>query len=68
MGVTCGVGVTCSVGVTYFSVVVGGNFLDDVKEWPGPFFDAHQLGVRLNFDASRLKKLSLETLSSKRCV
>ena len=27
------------------------TFLDDVKEWSGPFFDAHQLGVRLNFDA-----------------
>ncbi len=26
------------------------TFLDDVKEWSGPFFDAQQLGVRLNFD------------------
>ncbi len=26
------------------------NFLDDVKEWSGPFFDAQQLGVRINFD------------------
>ncbi len=25
-------------------------FLDDIKEWSGPFFDAQQLGVRLNFD------------------
>ena len=24
--------------------------LDDVKEWSGLFFDAHQLGVWLNFD------------------
>ncbi len=26
------------------------NIFDDVKEWSGPFFDTHQLGVRLNFD------------------
>ncbi len=26
------------------------TFLDDVKEWSGPFFEAQQLGVRLNFD------------------
>ena len=27
------------------------TFLDDVKEWSGPFFDdAHQLGIMLNFD------------------
>ena len=25
-------------------------FLDDVKEWSGPFFDAHQLGIRFKFD------------------
>ncbi len=26
------------------------TFLDDIKEWSGPFFDAQQLGIRLNFD------------------
>ncbi len=26
------------------------TFLDDIKEWSGPFFDTQQLGVRLNFD------------------
>ncbi len=26
------------------------TFLDNLKEWSGPFFDAQQLGVRLNFD------------------
>ncbi len=26
------------------------TFFDDVKEWSGPYFDAQQLGVRLNFD------------------
>ncbi len=24
------------------------NFFDGVKEWSGPFLDAHQLGIRLN--------------------
>ncbi len=28
------------------------TFLDDVKEWSGPFFDTQQLGVRLNFDVN----------------
>ncbi len=27
-----------------------GTFLDDVKKWSGPFFDAHQLCVMSNFD------------------
>ncbi len=25
-------------------------FLDYFKEWSGPFYDAHQLGIRLKFD------------------
>ena len=24
------------------------NFFDGIKEWTGPFCDAHQLGIRLN--------------------
>ncbi len=34
------------------------SFLDDVKERPVPFCDAHQLGVRLNFD------VNIKTLTS----
>ncbi len=34
-------------------------FLDDFKEWSGPYFDAHQLGVRLNFDVDVKILLSL---------
>ncbi len=33
-----------------FQIGDGVNFFDDIKEWSGPFFEAHQLGVRLNFD------------------
>ncbi len=33
-----------------FTLVTTATFLDDVKEWSGPFFDAQQLGIRLNFD------------------
>ncbi len=33
-----------------FHISDGVSIFDDVKEWSGPFFDAHQLGVRLNFD------------------
>ncbi len=32
-----------------FHIGDGVSFFDDVKEWSAPFFDAHQLGVRLNF-------------------
>ena len=45
------------VTVSAFSVV--DNFLDDVKEWSGPFFDAQQLGVRLNFNVDVKILLSL---------
>ncbi len=31
-------------------VTASGLFFDDVKEWSGQFFDARQLGVRLNKD------------------
>ena len=31
------------------------TFLDNLKEWSGPFFDAQQLGVRLNFDVDMKK-------------
>ena len=31
--------------------VTASTIFDDVKDWSGPLFDAHQLGVRLNFDA-----------------
>ena len=34
-------------------------FFDDVKEWSGPFFDAHQLGVRSNFDVD-VKKAAVD--------
>ncbi len=30
--------------------LIHGNFFDDIKEWSGPFFYAHQLGLRLKFD------------------
>ncbi len=33
-----------------FTLETASTFFDDVKEWSGSFFDAHQLGVRLNFD------------------
>ncbi len=33
-----------------FTLVTATAFFDDVKEWSGPFFDTHQLGVRSNFD------------------
>ncbi len=32
------------------TLVKASTFFDDVKEWSGLFFDAHQLGVRSNFD------------------
>ncbi len=34
-------------------------FLDDVKEWSGPFFDTNQLGVMLNSDVDITILLSL---------
>ncbi len=33
-----------------FTLVMASAFFDDVKEWSAPVFDAHQLGVRFNFD------------------
>ncbi len=35
------------------------TFLDDVKEWSGPFIDTHQLGAMLDFDVD--VKLLLST-------
>ncbi len=41
------------------------TFLDDVKDWSGPFFDARQLvGVRLNFDVDVKILLSLTSTTS----
>ncbi len=37
-----------------FTLVTASAFFDDVKEWPGPFFDAHQLGVRFDVDVKIL--------------
>ena len=34
-------------------------FFDDVKQRSGPFFDAHQLGVRFNFDVD-VKKAAVD--------
>ncbi len=42
-----------------FHIDDGGNFFDDVKEWHGPFSDAHQLGVMLNFDVD-VKKAAVD--------
>ncbi len=32
----------------------------DVKEWSGPFLDARQLGIRLNFDVD-VKKAAVDS-------
>ncbi len=42
-----------------FHIGDGVNFFDDVKEWPGPIFDAHQLGIRLNFGVD-VKKAAVD--------
>ncbi len=39
-----------------FHIGDGVNFFD-LKEWSGPFYDAHQLGIRLNFDQTSLAPL-----------
>ncbi len=33
-----------------FTLVTASAFFDDVKVWSAPYFDPHQLGVRLKFD------------------
>ena len=38
------------VGDTVKFLTHTSTFLDNVKEWSGPFLDTHQLGIRLNFD------------------
>ncbi len=45
-------------------LVTASTFLDDVKEWPGPFFGAHQLGVRLNFDVD-IKRAAVDAKKKK---
>ncbi len=40
------------------------TFLVYIKEWSGPLFDAHQLGVRLNFDVDVKIPLSLTSTAS----
>ncbi len=42
-----------------FHIGDGVNFFDDVKERSGPFYDAHQLGVRFNFDVD-IKKPAVD--------
>ncbi len=41
-----------------FTLVTASTFFDDIKEWSEPFFDAYQLGVRLNFDIDVKKTCS----------
>ncbi len=54
---TSGASCTASLRSTSgFHIGGGVMFFDDVKEWSGPFFDTHQLGIRLNFDVD-VKKI-----------
>ncbi len=40
------------------------NIFDGVKVWSGPFFDTHQLGIRLNFDVDVKILLNFDVPSS----
>ncbi len=48
-----------------FHIGDGVNFFGDVKEWSGPFFDTHQLGVRLNFDVD-VKKAAVDVKKTRK--